>query len=202
MDHEKRRGGGSVATRRNSDRLGAQTVGAYGEKVVEAELLRRGWVPSNVNASIKNAAEFDIFALKQGRLVCIRVKTCGADMNAFQFGGFRPGLEIASDRLADSDFTILVRMGATRQEDLFYVIPTHVVRRTIGASRSAYLKQEKRAGGQRKDTGHWTLHLADLRSGEDRPSHGFARKWAVYCNNWDILEVRKNPSQDQPSPSK
>jgi len=198
MDRELK----TVATRRNSDRLRAQTVGAYGEKVVEAELLRRGWVPSNVNASIKNAAEFDIFALKRNRLVCIRVKTCGATMNAFQFGGFRPGVEIASEYLADPDFTILVRMGTTRQGDQFSVIPTHVVRRTIAAYRRAYLKQEKRAGGKHKDIGHWTLHLPDLRSGKDRPNYGFARKWAVYCDNWDSLEVRKNLSQDQPSPSK
>jgi hypothetical protein len=39
-----------------------QAVGAYGEKVVEAALLRLGWIPSNVNASVKNAARFDIVA--------------------------------------------------------------------------------------------------------------------------------------------
>jgi hypothetical protein len=39
-----------------------QQVGAYGEKMVEAALLRRGWIPSNVNASVKNAARFDIVA--------------------------------------------------------------------------------------------------------------------------------------------
>ena len=50
-------------------RITAQAVGAYGEKVVEAELLRLGWVPANVNASIKNAANFDIFALKDEHTV-------------------------------------------------------------------------------------------------------------------------------------
>src|SRR5207237_3237333 len=43
-----------------------QMVGAYGEKVVEAQLLRRGWIPSNVNASVKNAARFDIVAQRPG----------------------------------------------------------------------------------------------------------------------------------------
>lgn len=67
-------------------RISAQLVGAYGERVVEAELLRRGWLASNVNASIKNAADFDVFAMKGSRIVQLRVKTCGPGMNAFQFG--------------------------------------------------------------------------------------------------------------------
>ena len=66
-------------------RISPQAVGAYGEKSVEAELLRRGWIAANVNASIKNAADFDIFALKKHRAVQIRVKTCGPGMNEFQF---------------------------------------------------------------------------------------------------------------------
>jgi hypothetical protein len=66
--------------------LSAQAVGAFDEKAVEAELLRRGWIASNVNASIKNAADFDIFALKGARIVRIRVKTCGPGFDAFVFG--------------------------------------------------------------------------------------------------------------------
>ena len=50
-----------------------QAVGAYGEKVVEGELLRRGWITSNVNASIKNAVDFDLFALKQDGLAASEV---------------------------------------------------------------------------------------------------------------------------------
>jgi hypothetical protein len=65
--------------------MSSQAVGAYGEKIVEAELLRRGWLPANVNATVKNAAEFDILAQKEGRIVCLRVKTCGIGQRAFIF---------------------------------------------------------------------------------------------------------------------
>ena len=66
--------------------MSAQAVGAYGEKVVEAELLRLGWIPSNVNASVKNAARFDIVAQgPEGEIVPIRVKTCGPRQEKFQF---------------------------------------------------------------------------------------------------------------------
>ena len=68
-----------------------QGVGAYGEKLVEAALLRRGWIPSDVNATVKNAARFDIITQgPNGQLVPIRVKTCGPGQDAFQYG-FKPG---------------------------------------------------------------------------------------------------------------
>ena len=169
------------------NRIGSQAVGAYGEKVVEAELLRRGWVSSNVNASIKNAADFDIFAVKNRRAVYLRVKTCGPDMNAFQFG-FRPNQKILDADIDSADFTILVSMGTARQDDQFYVLPTRTVRETIDTYKQAYLKQTKRDGGNRKDTGHWTLHLPDLRSNEDRPNYGWARKWSTYRDKWESLE--------------
>jgi hypothetical protein len=44
------------------NKMTPQAVGAYGERMVEAALLRLGWIPSNVNASVKNAARFDIVA--------------------------------------------------------------------------------------------------------------------------------------------
>ena len=43
----------------------AQAAGDFGEKAVESdELLRRNWMPANVNATVKNAVNFGIYALK------------------------------------------------------------------------------------------------------------------------------------------
>jgi len=165
-----------------------QLVGAFGERAVETELLRREWLTSNVNASIRNAADYDMFAKKGSQTVHLRVKACGEKYNEFQFGGFRPGQDISFKDIDDSDFTILVKMGSNRADDIFYVVPTKLLRKQISESRRAYLAQSRRDGKPRKDTGHWTLHLGDLRSGEDRPSHGFRRKWARYSDNWKSLE--------------
>jgi hypothetical protein len=164
-----------------------QLVGAFGEKAVEAELLRRGWLTSNVNASIRNAADYDIIAVTDTRTVHLRIKTCGPGWNAFQFGGFRAGEEIVFDDISESDYTILVQMGKSRSEDAFYVIPTKILRKQISLWRRAYLGQNKKDGEQRKDLGHWTLHLSDLRSGDARPSHGFARIWQPYLDSWASL---------------
>jgi hypothetical protein len=65
-----------------NQRISAQAIGAYGEKAVETELLRRGWVTANINTSIKNAVNFDIFARKGENAVNIRVKTCGPGVDA------------------------------------------------------------------------------------------------------------------------
>src|SRR5262245_31760888 len=49
------------------DQTSGQLVGAFGERAVEAELLRRCWVTANINASIRNVKDFDLFAVKKKR---------------------------------------------------------------------------------------------------------------------------------------
>ena len=163
-----------------------QSVGAYGEKVVEAELLRHLWVPANVNASIKNAADFDIFALKNNRTIHIRVKTCGPDVKEFQFNSHK-GEKIKTKGFTAVDFTILVSMGKTKNDDEFYIVPTGVVREAVSAHREHYLAQPKRNGGKRVDNGQWSLRLRDSVRSKD-PSYGFAKQWQQYKNNWPSLE--------------
>lgn len=175
-------------------RITAQAVGAYGEKAVEAEMLRRGWVPSNVNASIRNAADFDIFALKNHRAVHLRVKTCGPNINGVQFG-FSAGKEIVVDGFSRLDFTILVRMGETRESDQFYVVPTRVIRKQIKLYRRKYLNRRKPDRTPYIDTGQWTLNWSPRRDRKDRFNYDLAEKWARYRDNWALLEgAAKRPS--------
>jgi len=174
------------------NQLTTQKVGAFGERAVEAELLRRGWVPANVNPTLKNAADYDIFAYKEPAQVQLRVKTCGPSQPGFQFGGFKPGKEILSSGFSKSDFTILVRMGKDRANDQFFVVPTCVVREQLAVYRRQYLMTPRRDGHPKKDLGHWTLYLADLKSGEDRPSYGIQRRWTKYIDNWALLEKVTN----------
>src|SRR5277367_6778929 len=102
----------------------SQHVGAFGERAAEAELLRNGWHTANFNASIKNAADYDLIASKLGRTVHLRIKTCGPRQYAFQFSS-HVGQELPTTGLAATDYTILVRMGVQRHDDCFYIIPTN-----------------------------------------------------------------------------
>jgi hypothetical protein len=168
-----------------------QAVGAYGEKVVEAALLRLGWIPSNVNASVRNAARFDIVAQgPKGQLVPIRVKTCGPGQEAFQYG-FRTG-PVPMNDLLEVDFTVLVVMGNEAISDRFFIVPTRVVREALEAGRTAFYKIRRRDGGPRVETGQITLWLRPLRDGRDDGQHDFGRKWECYLARWDLLSGISN----------
>jgi hypothetical protein len=156
-----------------------QLVMAFGEKAVEAELLRRNWVTANINTSIKNSPDHDLFAAKRNRILQIRVKTCspGQDM---QFRS-RRGQEITTDGIADTDFTVIVRMGPNRESDQFYIAPTTIVLEALAARRRAALSSQQ-------DLGHWVLKWREHGRGEQKANYGFEQRWLEYLNAWHRLE--------------
>lgn len=132
----------------------------------------------NVNASIKNSADFDIFALKAGRTIQVRVKTCNPDAEGFQFS-FSSEAPIPMNVEA-LDFTVLVRMGNSRGSDKFYVMPTSRLRQEVAKRKEAYLSVPTRKGPPRKDTGQWTLHF--------RRGTTIDENWNDYLEAWHILD--------------
>ncbi len=159
-----------------------QAVGAFGEKAVEAELLRHNWIPANVNATVKNAAKFDIYAVKGNRSVQIQVKTCRPGMRAFLYGGFQPGKPITTKDVGRTEFTIIVRMGNQHEDDRFYVVPTFKAFEEIGK------RQREHAKKGVKDIGMWRLSFAPLKNGHDAAGTDIERKWEKYLGSWDVLD--------------
>lgn len=51
----------------------SQMIGRLGELAVEQELLKRGWMVGNFNASLPNTMAYDLFAAKGSRRICLRV---------------------------------------------------------------------------------------------------------------------------------
>lgn len=174
-------------TTRDTESITPQAAGAFGERSVEAELLRRNWMPANVNSTVKNAAMFDIFAFKkytkkQDRAVQIRVKTCRPNMTAFLFGGFQKDKPITLKGITVTDFTIVVRMGNNRKDDRFYVVPTTVVWKEIGKRQA-----EHKPRGV-KDIGMWRLSFSERRDGREEAGRGIERKWRQYLDKWELLD--------------
>jgi len=93
----------------------------------------------------------------------------------------RKSQEITTDGIADADFTVIVRMGAGRVSDQFYIVPSRVIFEALSAHRTASLPTQK-------DLGHWVLRWREHRSGEVKPNYGFEKKWTTYLNAWDGLE--------------
>ena len=171
---------------RHDETKGArQLVGAFGERAVEAELIRHGWVPANVNSTVKNSADFDIFAVNSGRTIHIRVKTCGKSEESFQFG-FVPNQAIPSLKVSAIDFTVLVKEGTSRDKDKFYVVPSHIVRKELCDRQKDYMAKKKRNGQPRKDIGHWSLRLKGRRDGQFEPGYDIEKRWAKYLDNWEF----------------
>ena len=166
-----------------TDKITPQAAGAFGEKAVEAELLRHNWIPANVNQTVKNAADFDIYARKDGRSVQIRVKTCRPGMRAFLYGGFSPGKPITAADIASSDFTAIVRMGNRRHDDRFYIVPT-----TVAWDEIRRRQCEHKVRGV-KDIGMWRLSFSDRRDGQPEAGTGIERKWQEYEGAWNLLDA-------------
>ena len=166
---------GSAVAEQSNSRITPQAVGAYGEKVVEAELLRYGWMPANVNKTVPNAEAFDIFANKGDTLVKLRVRTCGPGTPGFVFPPFQENRQFD-----DQDFTVLVKMASKREDDQIFVIPTKCLHKNI----EGYAAPAIARGLKNK---RWTLQFAEHPKGE-RSNLGFDRKWAKYRGNWKLLE--------------
>jgi hypothetical protein len=162
----------------DTNKMSHLAVGAYGEKMVEAALLRRGWIPSNVNDSVKNAANFDIVAQgPQQQLVPIRVKTCRPRLNAFRFG-YDTMQPIPTHDLRPVDFTVLVAMGKEMAADRFYVVPTQEVREALESGRVEFLKRKRKDGQPLSTNVALRLCLDAMASGVDLDGrYDFARKW-------------------------
>jgi hypothetical protein len=175
-------------------KLHSQLVGAFGERAVEAELLRHGWLSANFNSSVDNAREYDIVCTKDGKVALLQVKTCNATEDAFTFGGFKRDEPIRPRKFSDNEFTVLVKMGVQRASDQFYVVPTQIVHDEIRFRQTEWLGVAKRDGDRRQDIGMWVLRLSKRRDGMGEKGRDMATKLKTYEGAWAQLDdIGKRP---------
>lgn len=164
--------------------LDSQRVGRMGELVVELQLLAAGWQVGNFNATTMNSAGWDLFAVRAGRSLRIRVKAKRPDVSVFRWSAKPDGAIFAGfDAGAADDFVAAVSFNLDRPPETYFV-PTEVVRRDLVENHAAWLAGTKRDGGMRKSTSMRHLYLDDRP--ELGPSHGYALKWAGYREGWDF----------------
>lgn len=165
--------------------LDTQRIGRMGELVVELELLARGWLVGNFNATTANSAGWDIFATKGARSVKIRVKAKRPGTSSFAWSKKRTGRVfelIDGDR---DDFVAGVSFAAAGPPAV-YVLPSALVQDELLSSSAAWLAGEKRGGGERKETAVLRVHVDD-RVGV--PGHGYEVAWAGFLGAWEALEA-------------
>jgi hypothetical protein len=164
--------------------IDTQRIGRMGELVVELELLARGWLAGNFNATTMNSAGWDLFATKGGRSVKIRVKAKRPGTSSFAWSRKKDGRVFDLVPGDDEDYVAAVSFEFSGPPAV-YVLPTAIVQEELLASSAAWLAGEKRGGGQRKDTSILRVHIDD-RLGA--PGHGYAAKWHAFLGGWSGLE--------------
>lgn len=168
--------------------IDTQRIGRMGELVVELELLARGWLVGNFNATTMNSAGWDLFATKAGRSVKIRVKAKRPGTSCFVWSKKRSGRVFDLTDGDDEDFVAAVSFEAAGPPAI-YVLPSPMVEHELLTGNAAWLAGERRGGGQRKDTSVLRVHI-DHRV--DAIGHGYAQRWAAYLSAWEGLAM---PSQ-------
>jgi hypothetical protein len=168
------------------EKLTPQTVGRLGELVVEMELLARGWVTGNFNATTANAAAWDLFAAKAARSVKLRVKAKRPGVDGLQWSAKADGsIFLHLDPNDSADFVAAVDFRPAGNWDV-YVLPTMIVADALSSHHSRWLSTPRRDGGVKKDTARRILQIND-RSPET-PGQGFRQTWSKYLNAWHLLE--------------
>lgn len=166
--------------------LDTQRVGRMGELVVEYELIRRGWIVGNFNASTMNSAGWDLFATRGSRSIRMRVKAKRPGVTCFRWSAKHDGTVLMGLTGADDDFVAAVSFDSVGGYEVF-LVPSAVVEQVLVFENSRWLSGNKSDGGRRKPTTMRHIYMDDR--SDDTPSHGFASKWARYRGAWPILDA-------------
>jgi hypothetical protein len=169
-------------------RNNSHAIGLSGEFPVAAEMAWLGW---EVVHTPRNYPGYDLLALKDGRMVGIRVKT--ASDSTIKWTAKEDSLlaQYTPGRAEDWTAMVLFANGNIRGASI-YVVPTDLVVDAVERDHSFYVSHPKRDGTSRK--------LTDLRLmrffGEDQPTnttYGYDKKFGEYLNGWHLLEKASPP---------
>ena len=173
------------------ERISQQELARLGELAVEAELVKQGWLVGNFNASIRNAAMYDIFAVKGRHKATLRVKAFRLNeklVGSVLYSTKKDGeIFLGLDERNKSDISVLAGIKDGNPK-FFYVVPTLLIDKQIKEHHSAWMATPRRDGSKHKDS---TLRQIIFDDNTDRISRGYKVKWKSYKNNWELLKEIK-----------
>lgn len=168
--------------------IDTQRIGRMGELVVELELLARGWMVGNFNATTANSAGWDLFAVKGERAVKIRVKAKRPGTAIFRWSARPDGSVLKGlDPSDPTDFVAAVDFQSDGHY-VVYVLPSLEVEAALQSDFAAWAAGSKRDGTARKATS--SMRHAALDEGDPTiPGRGYARRWLLFRDAWGLLET-------------
>ena len=160
-------------------------TGAIGEKLVELSLLWNGWVPANLNQSVRNAPNIDILAAKDNQTVSIQIKTSGPNSQSMLQLGYKSANGVFNTKNGPkAEFIIFVRLF-DKEEYEIYIVPFEEAERVAMQTYLDWKKTPKIDGTKRK------RYPAVIRftPNRNRPDvSNYQEKWAHYKDAWHILD--------------
>lgn len=169
-------------------KVSQQELSRLAELAVEAELTKRGWLVGNFNASIKNAAVYDLFAVKNNFKTTLRVKGVRLDKNLvgnLLYAVKKNGeVFLNLHKKNQSDLSVIVGLKDGDPEN-YYIVPTYIIDKELKNNHKLWLKTPKKDGTPHKDSNLRQIRFDDK---TDRISGGHKITWAKYKNNWKMLE--------------
>ena len=169
-------------------KVSQQELSRLAELAVEAELTKRGWLVGNFNASIKNAAVYDLFAVKEKFKSTLRVKGVRLDdkLNGNLLYATKKNGEIFLNLYEkdEKDLSVIVGLKDGSPE-FYYIVPTYIINEEIKTGHKNWLKNPKKDGTPHKDS---SLRQIKFNDKTDKISAGYKIKWKKYFNNWRLLE--------------
>ena len=170
------------------EKVTQQELARLAELAVEQELTKKGWLVGNFNASIKNAAVYDVFAVKEQFKTTIRVKGVRLDKNNegnLLYAVKKSGevfLNLYKKDKTDISVIVLIKDGDPVN---YYIVPTYIIDNEIKTLHKKWMKTPKKDGKPHKDS---TLRQIRFNDKVDKISGGYKIKWEKYLNNWELLK--------------
>ncbi len=170
----------------NPSMIDTARIGRMGELVVELELLARGWIVGNFNATTNNSAGWDLFAVKGKRAIKVRVKAKRPGTEAFRWSSKSDGSTLIGLVPGDTtDFVAAVSFEAAGGYEV-YILPSAILDETLARDYDTYIRAPKANGEARKDSTQRNVFLNDRVDGP--VGHGYKVHWRGYSGNWKALE--------------
>ncbi len=167
--------------------MSSQFIGAIGERLVEADLLWSGWVPVNLNQSIKMAPNIDVIAAKGAQKVALQIKTAGPNSKSMvQLGYGGKGSVFNSKEGPIADFVIFVRLF-DRMHHEFYVVPVNEAERVAQETYNEWLNTPKGDGSARADKCPIVIRFEPNRN--RMQVSNYKERWAHYRDAWHLLDI-------------
>lgn len=163
-----------------------QSVGVIAESIVATQLLWHGWIPVNLNATMSNAPNVDILAIKGDKKIALQVKASGpTSKSMLQLGTPVDDCVFNLKNGPKADMVVFVRLFSPHDYEC-YVVPLAEAEKAVRKIAKDWETTPMRDGTQRDPNFKRCIRFE---LNKNRPDvSNYKEKWKHYVDAWHLLE--------------